>query len=108
MPLVKQDQDDHPNAIGFSTLEYLELVDWAGRILREDKRGYIPEHVPPILTRLGLEPEGYLLHIKNRREKAPPLVVGSVQQIRRLAERLNQRFLKGLGEARTLYLPVPS
>ncbi len=108
MALVKQDEDEHQNAIGFCSSDYLELVDWAGRIMREDKRGYIPGDIPPILTRLGLEPEGYLLHVKTPREKAPPLVMGPVHRIRRLAERLNQCFLKGLGEARTLYLPAPS
>jgi hypothetical protein len=33
---------------------YLELLDWTGRQLRSDKRGSIPEHLSPILTRLGL------------------------------------------------------
>ncbi len=28
MPLVKQEDDKHPNAIGFTTRDYLELVDW--------------------------------------------------------------------------------
>ncbi len=108
MALVKQADDNHPNTIGFTTQDYLELVDWAGRVFREDKRGQIPEYVPPILTRLGLDPEGYLVHVKGRREKAHPLVIGPVHHIRRVAERLNRRFLKGLAEARVLYLTAPS
>ncbi|MES9857402.1 MAG: hypothetical protein ABW166_12460 [Sedimenticola sp.] len=35
MPLVKQKDDNHPNAIGFTAIDYLELVDWAGRAVRE-------------------------------------------------------------------------
>jgi len=32
--------------------DYLELVDWTGRIIRNDKRGYIDNELPPILHRL--------------------------------------------------------
>ena len=32
--------------------DYLELVDWTGRVLRTDKRGSINKELPPILERL--------------------------------------------------------
>jgi len=35
--------------------DYLELVDWTGRIVREDKYGAINSDLPPILQRLNLE-----------------------------------------------------
>lgn len=28
MPLVKQTSDNHPNAIGYTLKDYLELIDW--------------------------------------------------------------------------------
>ena len=34
---------------------YLELLDWTGRQLRQDKVGAIPEHLAPILSRIGLD-----------------------------------------------------
>jgi REP element-mobilizing transposase RayT len=34
--------------------DYLELVDWSGRIIREDKRGAIEPTMPPILQRLEI------------------------------------------------------
>ena len=37
----------------FVLADYLELVDWTGRILRSDKRGVIDGALPPILDRLG-------------------------------------------------------
>ena len=37
--------------------EYLELVDWSGRAIREDKRGAIDSCLPPILIRLGIDGE---------------------------------------------------
>ena len=36
-------------AIPFAFDDYLELVDSTGRVIREDKRGYIPGETPRIL-----------------------------------------------------------
>ena len=44
-----------PDELPFKLKDYLELVDWSGRILREDKRGAIPEHLPAILYRLNMD-----------------------------------------------------
>lgn len=44
----------------FSLQNYLELVDYTGRVIHPSKRGYIPEAVPPILNRLGLSPKEWL------------------------------------------------
>jgi hypothetical protein len=38
-----------------SLSDYLELLDWTGRPVRGDKRGGIPEHLSPILSRIGLD-----------------------------------------------------
>jgi hypothetical protein len=43
------------NGILFNLEEYLTLVDTTGRIIREDKRGFIPHHLPPILKRLTID-----------------------------------------------------
>lgn len=42
--------------------EYIQLVDWAGRIIRPDKRGAIPRQLPSIFQRLRLPPDGWLQH----------------------------------------------
>ena len=39
---------------GYSVMSNLMLLDWTGRELRADKRGAIPDHLAPILERLGL------------------------------------------------------
>jgi hypothetical protein len=106
MPLVKQRRDPHKNAIGFTLRDYLELVDWAGRAMREDKRGAIGEQAPPILQRLGLEPGRYLKHLQGMAATEKPTMLGRVEQIRQAADSLGRRFIKGTGEAERLYKPV--
>lgn len=44
----------------FSLEDYLELVDYTGRCIRSDKRGSIPDHLPPILHRLTLDHDTWL------------------------------------------------
>lgn len=40
--------------------EYLQLLDWTGRQLVRGKRGRIPDHLPPLLERLGISPSNWL------------------------------------------------
>jgi len=46
MKLVSQHLDPHPNSLGFTLTDYLELVDWAGRAIREGNvvRSTKPHH----------------------------------------------------------------
>jgi hypothetical protein len=43
-----------PNGLPFRLTDYLELVDWTFRILRDDKRGGILESTPQILQQLNI------------------------------------------------------
>ena len=43
-----------PNGLPFELKDYVALVDATGRVMREDKRGYI-EHASPILPRLSID-----------------------------------------------------
>ncbi len=45
--------------LSISMERYLELLDWTGRQLRRDKVGAIPDHLQPILTRIGLDTHGW-------------------------------------------------
>lgn len=68
---LKQNQSEKPTiesftgsqaqAIGipFKLIEYLELIDWTGRIIRDDKRGKISERLPPILERLSFNQDAW-------------------------------------------------
>ena len=56
--MVNQSQQ----GIFFTFEDYLELVDWTGRIMRNDKRGFIDNALPPILHRLQLSLEQWQLN----------------------------------------------
>jgi REP element-mobilizing transposase RayT len=46
-------------AIPFTLSNYLELVDWTGRCVRDDKRGFIDERIPAIAGRLNIDAEAW-------------------------------------------------
>ena len=46
-------QDKHLG-IPFRLMDYVELVDWVGRQIRDDKLGHINNRLPVILERLSL------------------------------------------------------
>ena len=37
-----------PRGLPFNLFDYIELVDWTGRAIRDDKRGSISENIPPM------------------------------------------------------------
>ena len=51
---------DPKNALPMTFIDYLELVDWTGRTIRDDKRGYIPKTLPSITKRLNLNSSNWL------------------------------------------------
>jgi REP element-mobilizing transposase RayT len=51
---------DFDNETLFTEQDYLILVDTTGRIIRENKRGFIPDHLPNILERLNIELDDWI------------------------------------------------
>ena len=51
---------EEQSGLPFASADYLDLVDWTGKAVRSDKRGAIPEGVPPILKRLGVKTENWI------------------------------------------------
>ena len=86
-------------ALSLRTLEYLELVDWSGRRVREGKPGKIAADAPSILIQLGLQERQWhaqMLGIESHYGRA----VGTVESLMTKARTLGQRWLKGTGAAR--------
>jgi len=44
----------YARGLSFHLADYLDLVNWTGRAVRDDKHGAIAEDLPPILERIGI------------------------------------------------------
>ncbi len=51
---------DH-SGIPFTFSDYLQLVDWTGRLVHQNKKGFIAHDLPPILTRLKIPVDQWLV-----------------------------------------------
>ncbi len=54
--------NEQQTGIPFNQIDYLKLVDWTGRSIRDDKRGSIPIQLPNILERLNIETKQWLIN----------------------------------------------
>jgi putative transposase len=90
-----------------STDEYLNLVDWAGRQIRQDKSGAIPDHLAPILVRLSIEPGQWAdtVHWYGRRFHR---AVGRAASMLDAGKRLGLRWLAGLKAGRMAFSETPA
>ncbi len=75
--------------------KYLELLDWTGRQLRSDKRGAIPSHLAPILTRLGIRGEHFVDAVAGF-DQWFGRVIGSASRVRAAAKRAGLRAIHGV------------
>jgi len=58
-----------PPGLAFNLIDYIELLDWTGRQIREDKRGSIDAAIPPALERINTSSKHWLelcTHFKDR------------------------------------------
>ena len=90
------------NVLPHNFADYVALVDWTGRAMREDKRGYIPDNLPPILQRLNIEPEQWLKATKGI-ERHFVHAIGPVASLEQLCQRLKKRWLHGTSACKALY-----
>ena len=81
-----------------TTAEYIDLVDRSGRIMRPDKRGVIDADLAPILLRIGANPEAWIETVSQFETKFH-LAAGLLSNLRRFADQLGRRWLKGVAAA---------
>lgn len=92
---------ENDSSINISPKDYIELVDYSGRMICEDKPCVIPAHLAPILTRLKVKTHQWKTAMQtliNRFYYA----IGSPQKLN-LLSRCHQRTIKGLNIARIIY-----
>ena len=95
LPFAGNPRKDMPKGLPFRLEDYLELVDWTGRIMREDKPGYIDSSIPPVLQRLNMEPEHWIYLTSNFESRLKGLV-GSIHNVKAACTRLNKSWCHGM------------
>jgi REP element-mobilizing transposase RayT len=89
-------------AIPYSSSDYLQLVDWTGRCIRTEKRGFIASEQPPILSRLGVDAEGWTEAMR-RRGTILGRAMGRLDLLRLHAATLGQAWIRGMRRSEQLY-----
>lgn len=89
-------------AIPFAFEDYLELVDWAGRAIRFDKRGHISEHQPKILKRLGVDGDPFI-NYADRLLRQFGSAVGAPEALVSQCARRQTKYLRGMRAARQVF-----
>lgn len=102
MPFVRNQREPMPDGLPFPLKEYLELVDWTGRILRDDKRGSIPTNTPPLLQRLSIDAKHWLF-LSTQFESKFKGLVGGAFRLKKAAEVLGHKRSPGLGICQMIF-----
>ncbi|AHE97104.1 transposase [Thioalkalivibrio paradoxus] len=91
-----------PTAVPFAFEDYLELVDGTGRVIREDKRGFIPGATPAILERLNIDPEQFI-RTAGRTLHRFGSAIGAPERLTERCVSRNVAYLRGIRAARALF-----
>ena len=95
MPFAGNPRQNMPHGLPFKLTDYLELVDWTGRVLRDDKRGHIHHQTPPILERLNIENKHWHYMAKNFESQFKGLV-GTAFKLKQACQALGYQRTPGL------------
>ncbi len=101
-PLINTSEDEFNNPLPCELETYFELADWAGRALRDDKKGVIPDSVKPILQQLNTNPAAILETIQSY-QKRFKFAVGPIEKLKTFARQVQKKWLFGFRGARLLY-----
>src|SRR5260370_883858 len=86
--------------------EYLQLLDWTGRQVRDDKRGAIPGDLAPSLSRLNLSSESWLDLVHDFRRKSRR-AAGTPASLLKEAQKRGCRKMQGIMHSRAIFDPPP-
>jgi len=93
-PFQSEVSGNNTACIPFSLTDYLELIDWSGRQMKDGKKGKISDALPPILKRVNI-PTNQWNDITANLERPRAIMVGTKDRIDEVA-RMKGR-LRGSG-----------
>jgi len=107
MPFLKRkDSEQKPQSslakvLPFDEIDYIQWVDYIGRVTRKGKRGAIPEAIQPIFNKLDMQLDAFL-ETMNHLETLFPVRMGQYATLVRYAEQVGIRWTHGFSHSRKL------
>jgi len=101
-PFAGYPRKNMPDGLPFRLTDYVDLVEWTGRIIREGKRGAISAALPPLLSRLDIDARHWLYLSKNFESPFSNLI-GSACQVRKACEELGKQWVHGVRQCEALF-----
>ena len=89
-----------------SFAEYLQLFEWTGRQVREDKTGVIPGSLAPILDRLQVSHENWLKLVQDFRRRFRR-AAGTPASLQKEAQKRGCRYMHGIVHSRAIFGTPP-
>jgi len=102
LPFAGNLRQPMPKGLIFNLIDYIELVDWTGRVVRNDKRGAIPESATPILQRLDIS-EDHWLELSTKFEQRFKGIAGSLESIKKLCAHFGLTRTTNRSSSKLLY-----
>lgn len=102
MPFADAEGGEPWCGLPFYRQDYLALLEETGRVVRDDRRGFIDGATPRLLARLGVVP-GEWLETVTALQARYELAMGAPERLRRLAAAWAAKWVRGIGFARRLY-----
>ena len=101
MPFIGDEREDMPKGLPFALKDYVRLVETTGRLIRDDKPGYIQPDRLPILERLGIDNTNWI-KLTTKFEAHFSQAVGAESALRAFQKSTHHKRISGLSAARTL------
>jgi len=101
-PFLGAECQENSIGIPYSLVDYFKLIDWTGRVIRDDKKGAIPAHIQPLLHTLNINENEWLHGVKDFGQRFG-CVVGPVKSIKRYGKKLERKWLQGMEANRQFY-----
>jgi hypothetical protein len=98
--------DRSENTTPFHLDNYIALVDWIGRAIRDDKRGSIPRNLAPVFERLNMDSDDWLAAVKSAGHRYG-LAKGPIARLKQYAERLGKQWVRGQSYCKVFYQFAP-
>lgn len=102
LDFIGNERQDQANGINYTLEDYCQLVDWTGRAIIDGKRGSIPADIPPILTRLSVDPAQWVKTVQQFQRRYPNMA-GNLEKLQAMCKQLGLRWMHGVAESRLLY-----